>query len=75
MSLELRRRGNPQPLQQRGSYIQQADSRLDAGRRQPAACRPPENQGHAQGALINEVAVSLLPVLSQAFAMIGREDD
>ena len=75
VSLELRWRGNPKPLQQRGSYIQQADSGLDARRRQPAACRTTENQGHSQGALINKVAVSLLPVLSQAFAMIGREDD
>ena len=51
-----------------------AGSSTRAGNFSPP-CWPVKDQRNPQGALINEVAVGFLPVFSQAFTVVGNEDD
>src|SRR5579864_4132794 len=66
----------PDRIEDRRRHVEQAGRFIHTVlRKTPGPGRPMNDKGHMKSALVNEITVGALAMLSQAFAMIGREHD
>src|SRR2546423_1046830 len=76
MAAHLARTRNTDGIQDRWRDVEQAGGFIHTILwKTPGASRPVNDEGHMQSALVNEITVSALAMISKALAMIGGEYD
>ena len=73
--MEAGRCGNPKKIEHGGGNVHQSRGLRYARRMLAGSCGPMDQQRNVQGALIDEIAVARFAMVTEAFAVIGEQND